>query len=247
MSQDPDRELVSRCQVLGSQGFEDAFNALYIKYKDRVYSIALRVTGNGDDALDAAQEAFVLVYKHLPSFKFESKFSSWLYRLVVNASIDLLRRQRSRLRRSESLDAEGSLAASISDEAVADPGQALEAKELGRRVHESILRLSPKLRVVTVLRYLQNLSYEDVAETLEISLGTVKSRLSRAHIALAEQLRPVLQPCPAADHRPAADHQSTDGDSTLLTDRSSSAAAPRSARAAERPAERTQTDGNPTA
>ena len=73
-----------------------------------------------------------------------------------------------------------------------DIGRQMVDKELGDQVHASILSLSPKLRVVTVLRYLQNLSYEDVAETLELSLGTVKSRLARAHIALIDQLRPLL-------------------------------------------------------
>lgn len=189
MSLDPDRELVMRCQVLGSEDFEDAFDALYKLYKDRVFSIALRVTGNSTDALDAAQEAFVLVYQNLPSFKFESKFSSWLYRLVVNASIDLLRRQSARARNTEKFD---NAAMALPDESRPGPQVALESKELGDRVRASILSLSPKLRVVTVLRYLQDLSYEDVAETLEISLGTVKSRLSRAHDALTEHLRPSL-------------------------------------------------------
>ncbi|MCB9880607.1 MAG: sigma-70 family RNA polymerase sigma factor [Planctomycetes bacterium] len=203
---DPDRELISGCRISGSEDFEAAFSALYKRYKDRVYSIAYRVTGNSDDALDASQEAFVLVYQNLPGFKFESKFSSWLYRLVVNASIDLLRRQKSRTRKTHNVDSESDEMLGIADERQVPPQILLESKELGDQVHASILSLSPKLRVVTVLRYLQNLSYEDVAETLELSLGTVKSRLARAHIALIDQLRPLLDD--------AAGHPVHDGHTT---------------------------------
>ena len=194
MISDPDRDLIERCQSVGSQDFEDAFSALYHKYKDRVYSIALRVTGQRADALDAAQEAFVLIYKNISSFQFDARFSSWLYRLVVNASIDILRRDRSRQRpRDIALDALSSDAREPSDENAPDPVAIAEAVEHSKRVQQTILRLSPKLRVITVLRYQQNLSYEDLAETLEISIGTVKSRLSRAHVALAELLKPMLE------------------------------------------------------
>lgn len=189
---DPDRDLVQRCRAIGCDDFEEAFAALYKRYKDRVFSIALRVTGNSDDALDAAQEAFVLVYQNLPGFKFESKFSSWLYRLVVNASIDLLRRQKSRTRRTRSMAPDSDELLDFTDDKQPQPQIALESKELGGQVQASISSLSPKLRVVTVLRYLQNMSYEDVAETLELSLGTVKSRLARAHLALFEHLKPLL-------------------------------------------------------
>ena len=193
MISDPDRELIERCQTVGSQDFEDAFSSLYHKYKDRVYSIALRVTGQRADALDAAQEAFVLIYKNISSFQFDARFSSWLYRLVVNASIDVLRRDRSRHRpRDVALDALGSDSREPTDESAPDPALIAEAIENSARIQQTILRLSPKLRVITVLRYQQNLSYDELAETLEISIGTVKSRLSRAHVALAALLRPLL-------------------------------------------------------
>lgn len=202
MISDPDRELVQRCQALGSQDFEDAFAALYHKYKDRVYSIALRVTGNGADALDAAQEAFVLIYKNISGFQFDSRFSSWLYRLVVNASIDVIRRDKSRRRpRDLQLDADSAELREIADPGVVDPRVAAEALETSRHVQRTILRLSPKLRVITVLRYQQSLSYEDLAETLEISIGTVKSRLARAHLALTELLRPILEREQASETR----------------------------------------------
>lgn len=195
MPNDSDRDLVLRCQRAGSEEFEEAFGVLYRKYKDRVFSLAYRVTGNSNDALDAAQEAFVLLYQNISSFQFDSKFSSWLYRLVTNASIDHLRRSRSR-RRPPTLRLEAGPTAeahALADTSVPDPRKALENEEWASQIHASIQKLSPKLRVITVLRYQQNLSYEELAETLEISLGTVKSRLARAHVALAELLRPLVR------------------------------------------------------
>jgi len=201
MSEDPDRDLVLRCQTVGSEGFEAAFKELYRGYKDRVYSLAYRITGNQNDALDAAQEAFVLVYQRIHTFAFESKFSSWLYRLVVNASIDHLRRQKSRRSHTEiPLDHESPDSLGLEDESLPGPREAAERHELGDQVHTAIQRLSPKLRAITVLRYQNHLSYEELAETLQISLGTVKSRLARAHVALATILGPVLDsPTPGAD------------------------------------------------
>ncbi len=198
MSSDPDREFVLRCQDPGSEEYETAFDALYQRYKDQVYSLAFRILGNRADALDAAQEAFVLVYQKIGSFQFESKFSSWLYRLVTNTSIDQLRRKRTRQRRRH-VSLERDIPSeqhqetyALVDESLPEAGSTLEGQELANQIQASILRLSPKLRVITVLRYQQSLSYEELAETLELSLGTVKSRLARAHIALAEHLRPLI-------------------------------------------------------
>ncbi|MFQ5505039.1 MAG: RNA polymerase sigma factor, partial [Planctomycetota bacterium] len=166
---------------------------LYQRYKDRVFSLAYRITGNANDALDAAQESFVILYQRLGSFSFEAKFSSWFYRTVVNASIDLLRRSRSRRPRLEiSLDGETGDQLCLVDESCPAPDESAEKNEFSRQVQASLLKLSPKLRIITVLRYLQDMSYEELAEILGISLGTVKSRLARAHIALAEHLSELL-------------------------------------------------------
>ncbi len=204
MSPDQERDLLERCQVVGSQDFEEAFGAIYRKYKDRVYSLAYRITGSHTDALDAAQEAFVLLYQYISSFQYDSKFSSWLYSLVVKASIDHLRRTKCRRRKAElPLDASGD-ALALRDDSVDDPSDAAGRSEMADRIQACIQRLSPKLRVVTVLRYQQNQSYEEIAETLGISLGTVKSRLSRAHLALGEILRPILE---RAEHGPAGSRE----------------------------------------
>lgn len=188
MSPDPDRELLYRCQTVGSEEFEATFRLLYDRYRDKVYSVALRITGNASDASDAAQDAFVLLYRNLSSFKFDSKFSSWLYRLVINASIDHLRRTRSRGEaREHALGLDDSL--SISDEAQLGPLATAERKDRAELIQAGIQKLSEKLRIIIVLRYQQNQSYAELAEILGISIGTVKSRLNRGHIALLEHLK----------------------------------------------------------
>ena len=184
---DPDAHLIRACQEPAGEGFEEAFEALFLRYRDRVYSIAYRVTGSSTDALDVVQESFSLLMRKFGSFRFDSLFSTWLFRIVVNCSIDHRRRERSRARftadgfhdpdRLELQDPE------------AGPAAAAENHELERHVHASIQQLSAKLRAIMVLRYLEGMSYDELAATLQISMGTVKSRLARAHIALERIMR----------------------------------------------------------
>jgi RNA polymerase sigma-70 factor, ECF subfamily len=194
---DPDARLVVVCQSETLTGLQGPFRELYDLYKDRVYNVCFRITGSATDALDASQETFGIVFRKLAEFRFESKFSSWVYRIAVNASIDLKRRQVSR--RMPSLDAlqesdysvEG-LRHELTDERGEQPQATAARHELEHEIQRAITRLSPKLRAITVLRYVESLSYEQISETLNISLGTVKSRLARAHEALDRELTPVL-------------------------------------------------------
>jgi len=197
MKNDPDAALVQRCQETELQGLQGPFRELYDLYKDRVYNVCYRICGNASDALDASQETFGIVFRKLGEFRFDSKFSSWAYRIAVNASIDLKRR--SNARKLASLDAlqerktpRGSARFDPSDERIEMPMAAASRHELEHEIQRAIDRLSPKLRAITVLRYHENLSYEEISETLQISLGTVKSRLSRAHAVLDRELTPVL-------------------------------------------------------
>lgn len=184
------------CQRSLSQGFQGAFRDLYERYKDRVYNVCYRITGSPTDALDASQETFGILFRKIRAFRFESKFSSWVYRIAVNASIDLKRRSQSRsLASPESApgrDSSGDPHAELRDEDGEAPMAAASRHELEQEIERAISRLSPKMRSITVLRYLENLSYEEIAEALSISIGTVKSRLSRAHAALDRELSPVL-------------------------------------------------------
>jgi RNA polymerase sigma-70 factor, ECF subfamily len=197
MKTDPDRDLVLACQASSPSGLEGAFRDLYEQYKDRIYNVCYRIAGNPTDALDAAQETFGILFRKIGEFRFESKFSSWVYRIAVNASIDLKRRSSSRwtasldaLREREAAPGEARL--DPEDRKAEGPLGAAARHELEEEIQRAILRLSPKLRAITVLRYIEALSYGEIAETLQLSLGTVKSRLARAHQALDRELTPVL-------------------------------------------------------
>ena len=192
MNTDPDAELVLSCQRTSATSLQGDYRRLYDRYKDRVYNVCFRITGNPSDALDASQETFGIVFRRIAEFRFESRFSSWVYRIAVNASIDVRRRARSR--RLASLDAlqDGNAQHYDPTDRMDMPSVSASRRELEDEVQRAISRLSPKLRAIIVLRYTQNLSYEEVAETLRISLGTVKSRLARAHEALDRELTPVL-------------------------------------------------------
>ena len=195
MNSDPDAELVLLCQRTQATALEGDYRRLYDRYKDRVYNVCYRITGNPSDALDASQETFGILFRRLAEFRFESRFSSWVYRIAVNASIDVRRRQRSRRLASIEALQEGNEERAkfeLADTSVEMPAASATRHELELEIQRAITRISPKFRTVIVLRYIENLSYEEVAETLQISLGTVKSRLARAHEALDKELTPVL-------------------------------------------------------
>lgn len=182
---DPDADLIEACRNPDDDGFEPAFEQLYLRYRDRVYAIAFRITGRAADAMDVVQEAFGLVFRKLSGFRSDSLFSTWLFRVVVNCSIDLRRREKARAWQQNPLEQ--------CREPEVDPAQGPEAAaavhELGGQVQDAIQLLSPKLRVVLALRYLEDMSYDELAATLDLSLGTVKSRLARAHLALERIVR----------------------------------------------------------
>lgn len=179
---DPDADLVAACRDPGNEGFEAAFECLFAKYRDRVYAIAYRVLGNAGDALDVTQESFALLFRKLASFRGGSLFSTWLFRIVVNCSIDFRRKSApSRLSRLTVVD--DAAAAAVVDESPGPRDRAV-ASEVSRQVQAAMGELSPKLRAILALRYLEDMSYEELAATLGLSLGTVKSRLARAHLAL---------------------------------------------------------------
>jgi RNA polymerase sigma-70 factor (ECF subfamily) len=196
MNSDPDAELVVACQRTSASSLEGNYRLLYDRYKDRVYNVCFRITGSPSDALDASQETFGILFRRIREFRFESRFSSWVYRIAVNASIDVRRRVRSR--RLASLEAMSEAAPGagskyeLADRMVEMPIVSASRREFESAIQQAISRLSPKLKAIVVLRYIENLSYEEVSEALRISLGTVKSRLARAHEALDRELTPVL-------------------------------------------------------
>lgn len=166
-------------------GDTEAFERLVETYENKIYTLALRMSGSPDDAGDIAQEAFLAAWRGLPAFRGEAGFATWLYRLASNAAIDYLRRQRKQ-RGELSLDDE-ELGLDAVD-AGPGPQDAAEGEEVRSAVAAGLRALSEGHRQVLVLRELQGLSYEEIAAVLAVDLGTVKSRISRARSALRKIL-----------------------------------------------------------
>ena len=162
-----------------------AFNQLVIAYQELAFNVALRLLGNADTAADVTQDAFLSAYRHLDQFKGGS-FRSWLLRIITNASYDVLRSTHHK--KGQSLD-------ELTEDStfdVPDPGELPETitlrRELVEKVQAGISILPLDQRAVLVLYDIHGLSYEEIAATLDINLGTVKSRLSRARLRLRDYL-----------------------------------------------------------
>lgn len=169
------------------QGDEGAFESLVRLYEKRVFALAVRMCGNQEDAAEAAQEAFLAAWQGLRFFRGDSSFSTWLYRLTSNACVDLLRREgRHRSAAGPSLDDE-ELNCDVPD-AAPSPQEGAERRELRAQIEEGLRALSPEHRQVLVLREMHQLSYDEIADTLDLDVGTVKSRISRGR----KQLRNFL-------------------------------------------------------
>ncbi len=162
------------------------FAALFDTYKDRVYSIALRFTADHAVALDIAQETFLKLYSSLNTFRGEAAFDSWLFKIVVNRCLDYQRRKRRWLPFLD--DIAGRVDALLGAPQTPTALEDLLKQEMQSQVQRTIARLAPELRIVIVLRYTENLAYEDIAEILGCPLGTVASRLNRAHKILERRL-----------------------------------------------------------
>jgi RNA polymerase sigma-70 factor (ECF subfamily) len=171
-----DRELVEGCR----RGERQAFQVLFESYKDKVYSIALRFSGNETLAMDIAQDTFLKLFSSIADFRGDSQFSTWVYRLVVNSCLDHKRRSWRLI--------------PIADELLAvlrAPGDALNSvmrTEMSERVQSAVEKLPAEQRIVVVLRYTEGLAYEQIGEVVGCSTGTVASRLNRAHKALERRL-----------------------------------------------------------
>ena len=168
-----------------AKGDDMAFAQLVALHEKRIFALALRMTGNQEDAADVAQEAFLSAWRGLPNFRGEAGFATWLYRLASNAAIDYLRKNK-RQRAEASLNDE-ELGLNAPDPAPTPQEQA-EVQSLQEAVRWGMGELSQEHRQVLDLREYQELSYEEIAQQLGVDLGTVKSRLSRARSALRKIL-----------------------------------------------------------
>lgn len=168
----------------------DAFEKLIGQYEKRAYNIALRIMGNEEDAKDMAQEALIRIYKSIKAFKEQSSFSTWLYRIVTNVCLDELRKRKNVRTVSadgtiETEDGEMHLEVCIDSET---PETVYEKRERKELIVNTIGELNEEHRSVIVLRDIQGFSYEEIAAMLDLSLGTVKSRINRARQALKDKL-----------------------------------------------------------
>lgn len=164
-------------------------SCLIIKYQDRVYNAILKICNNSDDAAELTQDTFVKVIENIGSFRRNSSFYTWLFRVGVNEAINFCRRRFN----APTLTLEtAAAAAALADRADNDPSVLAQQKEVITLLTEAIGRLDEDHRVALVLRDIEQMSYTQIAEVLDIELGTVKSRLSRARAMLRELLETVL-------------------------------------------------------
>jgi len=190
---DEDLKYVILCQ----KGETDAFEVLVERHQKKMLNIAFRMMGDYDEACDVTQEAFVSAYKSIRKFKAEAKFSTWLYRIVVNSSKNRLK-QLNVLAKREGIsidDTEEKRKEAILSQSFinnSNPGTQMETREREAHVQKCITSLDEEYREVLVLRDIQGFSYEEIRDILKIPDGTVKSRLSRARNTLKDCLTKVI-------------------------------------------------------
>lgn len=179
MIKDPDEALVMRCR----NGENAAFTVLVARYQGPIYNAAYRVLGNADDAADIAQVVFLRIVERLDDYDSHFKFFSWIYRIALNESLNLLRRKG----REEPLGEDEELP----DEARADPEWQAREAELSARVQAALMKLKVKDRMVLVLRHFSECSYLEIGQVLDLDEKTVKSRLFEARQRLRGLLKEV--------------------------------------------------------
>ncbi len=181
-------------------GDSEAFRQLFERHNRRAYALALGVVRNPDDALDVVQDAFIKAHRYLPKFEGTSSFYTWLYRIVMNLAIDHLRKSK----RAQQVDFNDAIAhiegeGGASDDSLlpkilgADPGKSLVRKEMREQISIALQGLSENHRAVLVMRELEGLSYEEMAEAMSCSKGTIMSRLFHARKNMQQHLLSLMK------------------------------------------------------
>ena len=183
-----EKELIDECLA----GQTELFGRLVERYQDRLYNTLLKVLGSADDARDVSQDAFVHAFKKLSTFRGNSLFYSWLFRIAMNAAISEKRKAR---RMSASIEIAHQQAGFEPADQHPDshPSHSLELTERQTLVREALAQLSEEYRTVLVLKEIEDLRYEEIARMIDCPIGTVRSRIHRARCELREKLRIVLQ------------------------------------------------------
>ncbi len=192
MQEAEERQLIEKVKGGDSKAFEE----LLFYYEKSIYSICLRMLKNEEEAMDAAQEVALKLWRQLHLFEYKSKLSTWIYRLTTNQCLDQLRKLKHKrdisLFQQDREKEEEWLLESPDEGALVEPK--IEQKELQDILQQAIMELKEDYRVILVFRDIKHYAYEEIAEILEISLGTVKSRLSRARLALKKVLEQDKEP-----------------------------------------------------
>jgi len=195
MSEGPKEAAGDRALVRAAQkGDQQAFRKLVERYQRRVVQLALGITKDPDEAMDIAQETFVKVHRYLPSFKGDSSFFTWTYRIAMNLCLDAQRRK-SRAERvdlAEGDEAEIEAAMDPPSAALSGPQSQTLNAELRGKIEEALQGLSENHRAILILRELEGLSYEELSKVLAIRKGTVMSRLFHARLKMQKKLREYL-------------------------------------------------------
>lgn len=187
MIEDPERQLLERAR----RGDPDAFSIFVEKYSARLFGACFSVLGNRQDAEDCVQDTFIKAYRAIGDYNFLASFYTWLYRIAMNTCLDYRRKSRRTIAYSldESLDTEDSpVYMQIADQGPL-PDEIAESAEISQMIRDEIAKLPDFLREILILRDLEGLSYHELAKLLQLSEGTVKSRLSRARNQLMERVR----------------------------------------------------------
>lgn len=183
-----DVDLVKRSQA----GDTRAFDLLVTRYRGRIYAMTYHLVQNETEAWDLSQEAFIKAWRALPNFKLDAAFYTWIYRIAHNVTYDWLRKKK--IESAGEFDDEHTEhrampGARTAPQGFDAPDRAMKREELGQRIQDAISRLSPDHRQVVVLREVEGLSYEEIAQMVPCSLGTVMSRLFYARKKLQEMLK----------------------------------------------------------
>jgi len=189
---DPEeRVLIQQCK----QGLLNAFDKLVGKYEKRVFNFAYRMAGNYDDANDVSQEAFIRVFNSISTFRGDANFSTWLYRIITNVYLDERKKAKSHLHTplDDYIELEENAVARQIEDSGPGPEDIVEQKERHDLIQDAIQSLPDYQRIMVVLYHAESKSYEEIAEIMNLPIGTVKSRLNRARLALREKLEPLRE------------------------------------------------------
>ena len=178
-----------------AEGDTAAFERLIKRYQDRVYGFCLRILDDASEAEDVAQDVFLTLYRHADRFRGESLFSTWLFRIAKNQSLNRIKylERRGRQAKRAMGDSQDERVASIREKEERQPDAMVESEQRAALVQRAMATLAEEHRVVLVLRDLDDLSYEEISEVTGLPIGTVKSRIHRGRAALAERLSRLLR------------------------------------------------------